>query len=191
MKKTYTGLVLAGGRSRRMGGQDKGLALYKGKPLVEYALEALKPHCTTVFINSNRNLAGYSQYGLPVIQDLSTDFPGPLQALSELLPRLPDQGTIILPCDTPGVTASHVMQLIEHAEQTPTAWIYLRAPDHDHPLHAYLPRGFAEFLQQHLAITHSQRVMKALSSYPETHAIDIADDAEFNINRLDDADGTH
>ena len=37
-----TGVVLAGGRARRMGGEDKGLMVYRGRPLVAYALDALR-----------------------------------------------------------------------------------------------------------------------------------------------------
>jgi len=59
-----TGLVLAGGRAQRMGGIDKGLIPFKGLPLIESALERLKPQVNTILINANRNHSIYSSYGI-------------------------------------------------------------------------------------------------------------------------------
>ena len=42
-KNDITGVILAGGRARRMGGADKGLVLFNGKPLIEYVIDALEP----------------------------------------------------------------------------------------------------------------------------------------------------
>ena len=38
-----TGVILAGGRGRRMGMVDKGLQLLKGKPMVEHVIDRLRP----------------------------------------------------------------------------------------------------------------------------------------------------
>jgi molybdopterin-guanine dinucleotide biosynthesis protein A len=54
-RATITGVVLAGGKARRMGGEDKGLMCYRGRPLVAPALDALCLATGTVLINANRN----------------------------------------------------------------------------------------------------------------------------------------
>ncbi len=51
-----TGLVLAGGLARRMGGIDKGLVDLGGKPMIEHVLAALRPQVGRLLINANRNL---------------------------------------------------------------------------------------------------------------------------------------
>ena len=71
-----TGLVLAGGRAQRMGGIDKGLIPFKGLPLIESALERLKPQVNTILINANRNHSIYSSYGYPVLADEDDSFSG-------------------------------------------------------------------------------------------------------------------
>ncbi len=55
---TITGLLLAGGQGRRMGGVDKGLQLLRGKPMAQWALERLAPQVDEVLINCNQNLGG-------------------------------------------------------------------------------------------------------------------------------------
>ena len=55
-----TGAVLAGGRGQRMGGEDKGLILFKGRPLVSYALESLRSVAGSIVLNVNRNHEKYA-----------------------------------------------------------------------------------------------------------------------------------
>ena len=60
--RDITGLLLAGGRGRRMGGADKGLLLLDGKPLALHTLRRLRPQVATVLISANRNAAFYQQW---------------------------------------------------------------------------------------------------------------------------------
>ena len=55
------GVILAGGRASRMGGNDKGLVLLNGKPLYQYVQEALAPQVTRLSINANRNISIYQR----------------------------------------------------------------------------------------------------------------------------------
>ncbi|MDP2253153.1 MAG: NTP transferase domain-containing protein, partial [Thiobacillus sp.] len=69
-------VILAGGQGRRMGGADKGLIDYRGRPLVEWALAALAPQVGEILISANRNLDLYAAYGHRVLPDTMPDFPG-------------------------------------------------------------------------------------------------------------------
>ena len=51
-----TGLILAGGRAQRMGGIDKGLIPFHHRPLIESAINRLKPQVGSIMINANRNI---------------------------------------------------------------------------------------------------------------------------------------
>ena len=81
-----TGLILAGGQGRRMGGIDKGLKHFLGTPLALHALRRLSPQAGRVAISANRNLATYEAMGVPAWPDPSNETwideavndPGPL-----------------------------------------------------------------------------------------------------------------
>lgn len=63
-----TGVVLAGGLARRMNKQDKGLVVYHNRPMVSYAVDAMAQIASEVFINANRNIADYEQFGFKSFQ---------------------------------------------------------------------------------------------------------------------------
>jgi len=50
-----TGVVLAGGQGSRMGGVDKGLQPFRGRPMVAHAIERFAPQVDVLLINANRN----------------------------------------------------------------------------------------------------------------------------------------
>ncbi len=65
-----TGIILAGGKSSRMG-EDKGLVLLNGKPMIQYVIEALKGVVSDIIIISNN--ASYNKFGIPVYPDIIKD----------------------------------------------------------------------------------------------------------------------
>ncbi len=110
MKRKYTGLILSGGKSSRMG-SDKGLIDYKGKPMIEYAIDALSPHCHELLISANQG--GYEQYGVPVINDSYSEM-GPMGGLYEGLRSANNQWVVVLSCDLPNVSAQIIGKLISN-----------------------------------------------------------------------------
>jgi molybdenum cofactor guanylyltransferase len=99
--KDITGLILAGGRAQRMGGIDKGLISFHGKPLIESAIVKLKPQTQSIIINANRNITKYASYGYPVIMDETPDFSGPLAGFSIALKACKTPYLLTSPCDSP------------------------------------------------------------------------------------------
>ena len=73
-----SGIVLAGGQGRRMGGVDKGLQPLRGKPMVAWVLERLTPQVGEIVINANQNLEAYAAFGHRVVPDAIGGFAGPL-----------------------------------------------------------------------------------------------------------------
>jgi len=75
------GLVLAGGLARRMGGGDKPMRSIAGRTILERVIARLEPQCDRLVLNANGDPARFAAYGLPVIADSVTDFPGPLAGI--------------------------------------------------------------------------------------------------------------
>jgi len=98
---SVAGLILAGGRARRMETEDKGLMLLCGQPLVQHAIERLRPQVNALRISANRNLESYAAFGLPVISDESPDFLGPLAGIARALATTDSPWLATLPCDAP------------------------------------------------------------------------------------------
>src|SRR5215475_5373833 len=76
--RSITGVVLAGGLSRRMGGGDKGLLELAGKPMLSHVIDRLAPQVDQVIINANGPPERFSAWPLPVVADTIGGFAGPL-----------------------------------------------------------------------------------------------------------------
>src|SRR5262245_40818883 len=76
--QSVTGVILAGGQSRRMGGGDKGLLHLAGKPMLAHVVGRLAPQVGRMVINANGNPERFARFGLPVVADSVPDFAGPL-----------------------------------------------------------------------------------------------------------------
>lgn len=82
-----TGLLLAGGQSRRMGSAflsgsgDKGLLDLAGKPMIAHVIERLRPQVGRMVINANGDPARFAPFGLPVVADQIEGFAGPLAGI--------------------------------------------------------------------------------------------------------------
>lgn len=75
------GVVLAGGRARRMGGGDKGLLPLAGRPVLAHVLARLAPQVWPIAINANGDPARFAAFDLPVLPDTVPGQPGPLAGL--------------------------------------------------------------------------------------------------------------
>lgn len=117
-----TGLVLAGGRARRMGGLAKGLLPLRGKALIAHALDRLAPQVTDVMISANSD--EYDALGLLVVRDRvavnpaadPNDRAGPLAGLHAGLLACATPWLVTVPCDAPFLPLDLVARL--HAAES-------------------------------------------------------------------------
>lgn len=109
---SITGIVLAGGKGRRMGGVDKGLVNFLGKPLVAHVIQRLAPQVDEILINANRETESYSAFGHEVIQDDIADFAGPLAGLHKGMLVAKHPYVMTVPCDSPLIPMNLVSRLM-------------------------------------------------------------------------------
>lgn len=96
-----SGVILAGGQARRMGGVDKALQLFRGRRLIEWVIARLQPQVAEILINANRNQQTYQAYGHKVIPDLVPDYAGPLAGMHSALRAASGDLVLTVPCDSP------------------------------------------------------------------------------------------
>ncbi|MFN3544624.1 MAG: molybdenum cofactor guanylyltransferase MobA [Thiobacillus sp.] len=121
--ETVAAVVLAGGAGRRMGGADKGLVEFRGRPLIEWVLDALAQQVDEIVISANRNLERYAAYGYRVVPDTLPDYPGPLAGVLAALEAVDASWLLVVPCDTPHLPADLALRLLGAAryENVPLA----------------------------------------------------------------------
>ena len=112
-----TGMILAGGEGRRMGGRDKGLEPFAGLPLVAHAVKRLEGQVGELLINANRNADAYRFFADRVIADLVMDgaeggFKGPLMGIYSGLRAAKTPWLLIVPCDSPALPDNLVARLV-------------------------------------------------------------------------------
>ena len=112
-RSDITAIILAGGKGRRMGGQDKGLLEFDGKPLAEILLQRLSQQGVKIVINANRNHDQYRQFGHPVITDALEDYQGPLAGFASAMAAVDSQFILTLPCDGPLLSGDYVARFID------------------------------------------------------------------------------
>jgi molybdopterin-guanine dinucleotide biosynthesis protein A len=110
-REDVTGIVLAGGLGRRMGGVDKGLVELDGRPMVAHVIERLSPQVGTIIINANQNADRYAAFGVPVVADAVEGFAGPLAGLHAGLARTSTPYAATVPCDSPFLPPDLVARL--------------------------------------------------------------------------------
>jgi molybdenum cofactor guanylyltransferase len=149
-RSEITGLVLAGGLGRRMGGIDKGLAPFHGRPLVAHALERLAPQVGPLLINANRSPDAYADFGLPVVADRIPDYAGPLAGLEAGLAACTTPWLAWVPCDSPGFPPDLVARLAAWvcAHQAPLA--FAGAGDQRHPVFGLMRRDCLDALSAYI-----------------------------------------
>ena len=116
---SITGLVLAGGRGQRMGGVDKGLQLFRGRPLAAHAIDRLAPQVHEILVSANRHVDRYAALAARVLVDDASDalesYPGPLAGILAGLRAARTPWLAVVPCDAPFLPLDLVARLARAA----------------------------------------------------------------------------
>jgi len=182
-----TGLILAGGRGRRVDNQDKGLLCLKAKPMIEHQLEWFSQQVDNVIISANRNIKKYESYGFPVIQDanLNETFPGPLEGLLQALKNCSTEWLFVQPVDMPMMPNDTLKQLCRRVKTKQKAY-YLQSTKRSHYLSMLISKKSLSDLSDYLA-TDNRRVRGFLNEI-NAEAIELGLDEKCfdNLNELSD-----
>jgi len=180
---SITGIVLAGGQGRRMGGVDKGLQSLRGRPMIEWVLERLKPQVAEVIVNANQNIDIYEAYGHRVVRDEIGGFAGPLAGLHAGLKFAKHPLVVTVPCDSPFLPSDLVSRLQKNLQGDLAV---AKTGNQPHPVFALMKRELRESLEAFLA--QGGRKIDAWYAALKVAEVNFDDEADAfrNINTLDE-----
>jgi len=169
-----------------MGGQDKGLIEFKGREMIAWVLDALRPQVAEAVISANRNIERYRGTGAKVVSDAGGDYAGPLAGISAGLHACPTPYMAVAPCDGPFIPADLVSRL---GQAFRTGRVEIAAA-HDgerlHPTFALIDRSVRDALDAYLA--GGGRKVQEFYFMRHFAAVDFSDcpDAFLNVNTPED-----
>ncbi len=178
------GLVLAGGRSSRMHGNDKAFIVLAGQTLLTRVIARLAPQVDAVAINSNASVADFAAYGSPVIPDLITGQQGPLAGIHAGLSAYPDDYVLSVAVDLPFLPLNLAQRL--KAGMPPQRCVYA-ASGGQHALAILWSPGLAPEVETYLQ--SGGRNLRDWFHHQGTAVdfnIDGGNDILLNINTLED-----
>jgi molybdenum cofactor guanylyltransferase len=183
-------VILAGGRSSRMGGGDKCLLPVNGKPLIAHILAAVTPQTSDILINTNSVPAPFLTFDLPVLPDAISGFQGPLAGiLTGMLwsrRRHPRQAHLLsVASDVPFLPRDLVTRLSQSLIDQNADIAIASCPQGTHPTIGLWPVDLAERLEHDLMETDIRSVHQWLDTFRVAQA-EFESDRLANINTPDD-----
>lgn len=179
-----TGIILAGGLARRMGNRDKGLTEFNGKPLVSYAIAAMRPIVDELILNANRNLDEYRRFGLPVVSDQTDSFDGPLAGILTACVYAQSGVLLVAPCDSPFFESQHFEMLLTAREEQDADMAVAYDGERIHPVFLTLKAELMADLQAYLQ--SGQRKVETWLARHHAVTVDFSSEPDIfrNINSL-------
>ena len=141
-----TGLILAGGKGRRMGGVNKALEEFRGKRLVDHVYQRLAPQVGGVIISANQNHDAYKNFGVRVLSDAIGNFAGPLAGMHAGLSVSRRPFLVTAPCDSPFLPLDLVERLLSRLNESGAELAVAKTGDQPHPVFSLMRRSVLEHL---------------------------------------------
>jgi molybdopterin-guanine dinucleotide biosynthesis protein A len=187
------GVILAGGLSRRMGGDDKVLLAFEGLTLLEHVAQRLASQCEGVLLNANRNLSRFETMPFPIVPDSIAGHLGPLAGILTALDwtaahRPGIEWVVSVPGDTPFIPQDLIRKLHEARRRSERPLACASSGSQVHFAVGLWPVSLRHDLRQAVLENGMRRVgdWARLHGYAEASwPIDLADPF-FNINTPDD-----
>ncbi|WP_394202751.1 molybdenum cofactor guanylyltransferase MobA [Shewanella waksmanii] len=117
MSQQVDAVILAGGKARRMGGEDKGLVELNDQPMIKHAIDRILPQVKEILINANRNQSEYAKFNFTVISDEDSGYLGPLAGMITALAKTQADYLMVVPCDCPLLPLDLVERMLNAVEQ--------------------------------------------------------------------------
>lgn len=186
-----TGLLLAGGLARRMGGGDKCLLELDGRSMLDHAIARLAPQVVALAINANGDPARFAAFGRPVLADVVPGHAGPLAGVLTGMAWAREAGAawlVTAATDTPFFPADLVPALVRRAEAADAEIVFAASGGRTHPVFGLWSVALETALRHALLVEDERKIDRFAGRYRVAEA-DFPTrpfDPFFNVNRPED-----
>jgi molybdopterin-guanine dinucleotide biosynthesis protein A len=179
------GLVLAGGKSRRMG-TDKALLEHEGRSQLAHVVQLVEPRVDRVFVSARpdqQDEPERSRYGL--IIDRYNDM-GPLAGILSAMEEYPEADWLVVACDLPNISGETLANLVASCSDNHPFTAYISSHDGlPEPLCAVWRSGTSGIIRGF--VDEGVRCPRKILIRSDTHLIEQLDPASLdNVNTPDD-----
>jgi molybdopterin-guanine dinucleotide biosynthesis protein A len=184
------GVLLAGGRSERMGGGDKTLKVLGGQPMLARVIARARPQVGELIMNANGDPVRFAAFDLPVVADVIEGFAGPLAGILSALewaarnrPRV--AWVASFPTDAPFFPADLVARLAQAVAREGADLACARSGGRAHPVFGLWPVALGPHLRRALVEENVRKIDLWTARYRVAHVDFPAEpfDPFFNVNR--------
>ena len=178
-------MILAGGAGRRVGGRDKGLLELNGKKLIEHQIHWAAKQTDNIIISANRSLEHYRKYNLPVVEDYSKDYLGPISGIQVGLNQVKTNWLWVQPIDLPCLP-DNLLELLLDGQGLSKRCNYLISHEREHYLSMLISKTCLPSIDQFLKNKKSR--VRELHSILKSKKINLGlcEDKFTNLNSLSD-----
>ena len=187
------GVLLAGGRARRMGGGDKCLHPLGDRTVLQHVIDRALPQVSALVLNANGDAARFARFGLPVAGDVIEGFAGPLAGILTGLEWMREHASecpwlVSFATDAPFFPTDMVARMVAAVKEEGADMACAASNGRSHPVFGLWPASVAGDLRHALFVegihkidTWTARYRLATVAFPaDTH------DPFLNINRPED-----
>jgi molybdopterin-guanine dinucleotide biosynthesis protein A len=197
LSEDAVGVLLAGGRSSRMGGGDKCLLPLAGQPMLERIIGRLRPQLPDLIINANGDASRFATFGLPIVEDRLGGYAGPLAGVHAALAWTKENRpgcrfVLSAATDTPFFPEDLVKRFDNAVAGSQSKLLIARSEVGTHPVFALWPMSLLANIEE--GLNSGLRKVGEWMRQHEAEAVDFPHaeiggrriDPFFNINRPED-----
>lgn len=188
-----SGVLLAGGLARRMGGGDKCLRQFAGAPLLERIIRVVRPQVSPLIVNAAGDPVRFEKFALPVVADVIEGFAGPLAGILTGLEWTAANAPGVewmasFATDAPFLPEGLVQRMMVAREQAGADLACAQSGGRTHPVFGLWPVRLRGELRRAMVEEDMRKIDKWTARYRIVHVDFACDpvDPFFNINRDED-----
>lgn len=182
IKEKATAIILAGGKSSRMGGTDKSLLPVNGRPLILNIVKQLELYFDEIIIGAN-NPEKYEFLNIRIVPDIEKE-KGPLMGILSCLKSSSNEVNFVTACDIPVMNIPLIRKMINLSGNADIV-MPVRGTENYEPLFAVYKKSVIDVAE--IILKNNGRRIIELLGFVKSTFIELSDTGWYvNLNKKED-----